>query len=76
MKILKLTLCLIGLAVGASATNMFKMMRETMAYEDSCGGHWTLIIHFEDQGNNTDHNNERMDHYSALIDGVEGAANC
>lgn len=76
MKILKLTLCLLGLAVGASANNMFKMLRETLAYEDRCGGRWTLIIHFEDQGNNTDNNNERMDHYFALIDGIDSAANC
>jgi len=76
MKILKLTFCLLVFAIGCFAGNLFKMLRETMAYEDRCGGRWTLIIHFEDQGNNTDNNNERADHYFALIDRLETAANC
>ncbi|WP_157885920.1 hypothetical protein [Chryseobacterium glaciei] len=47
------------------------MLRETMKYKDSCGNNWILIIHFEDQGNETDNNNERASHYGDLIDGLE-----
>lgn len=76
MKFLKLTLCLLLLAFGAFATNLYTQIRETMSYMDSCGGSWTLIIHFTDQGSSTGNNNERADHYEALIDQVESGADC
>lgn len=74
MKILKLMLCLLMLNVASHASLVSKsnpMLRETMKYQDSCGNNWILIIHFEDQGNETANNNERASHYGDLIDGLE-----